>query len=158
MSEPPPFGAQRDRRRRKRRLTKRNILIGFVSLFVLFLGISVWSEVSDKAKHGKGRLYSGRLNVPELPERQPYEVVPGDEIGSSSGANPMLLEYSRREQILGVEPGMLERQYGINPDAPLLDPNDSSLTGIAGSNRVETGTADVAITGGPEGVRIEKKQ
>lgn len=157
MSELPPFGPQRDRRRRKRLLTKRNVFIAVVAIFVLFTAVSVWSEVSDKARFGKGRLYSSRLNLPELPARQPYAVVSGEEISPSSGADPLLLDYARREAMLGVEPGMLERQNGIDPDAPLLGWSESSL-GIAPGQPSTTGTADVAITGGPEGVRIEKRQ
>lgn len=157
MGEHQPFGPERDRRRGRRLLTKRNVLITVVAIVVVFLGISVWSEVSDKARFGKGRLYSSRLNLPDLPERRPYEVISGDEIFSSGGADPMLLDYQRREALLGVQPGMLERQHGIDPDAPMIDPSDSSLSAIS-SNPIETGTAGVAITGGPEGVRIEKKQ
>lgn len=156
MSESPSFGPERDRRRRRRILTKRNVGITILVLVLAFMVISIWSEVSDKARFGKGRLYSSRTKIPELAPRAPYEVVPEQEISSSRGADPLLLESSRREQILGVEPGMLERQNGIDPDAQLLDIGDSSLAGAA-ENRAETGTAEAKITGGPGGVRIEKK-
>ncbi len=157
MSESPSFGPERDRRRRRRILTKRNVGITILVLVLAFMAISIWSEVSDKARFGKGRLYSSRTKIPELAPRAAYEVVPEQEISSSRGADPLLLESSRREQLLGVEPGMLERQNGINPDAPMLDVNDSSLGGAMG-RPVETSTAEVKITGGPEGVRIEQKK
>ncbi|HEY0592959.1 MAG TPA: hypothetical protein VGF40_14395 [Thermoanaerobaculia bacterium] len=158
MGALPPFGPLRDRRRRKRLLTKRNVLITVIAVFVLFTAISVWSEVSDKARFGQGRLYSSRVNLPDLPPRHSYAVVSEEEVSSSAGADPLLLDYSRREAILGVEPGMLERQNGIDPDAPPLDWSESSLGVAPGSAPTQTGTAEVAITGGAEGVRIEKRQ
>jgi hypothetical protein len=156
MSEIPPFGPERDRRRRKRILTKKTIGIALVVLVVVFMAITVWSEMSDEARFGKGRLYSSRMNIPELAPRESYDVVTEKEISASSGADPMLLRTQEREQMLGVEPGMLERQHGIYPDAPQIDPNDSAFGGSLGSTS-QTGTAGVRITGGPEGVRIEKK-
>ncbi len=157
MGELPSFGPQRDRRRRKRLLTKRNVLFAIVSVFVLFTAVSVWSEVSDKARFGRGRLFSSRVNLPDLPPRQQYAVVTEDEVSSSPGADPLLLDYGRREALLGVEPGMLERQNGLDPDAPPLDWTESSL-GVSPGEPSRTGTAEVAITGGAEGVRIEKRQ
>ena len=159
MSESyPGFGPERDRRRRKRILTKKTVGITILVLVLAFVAISIWSEMSDTARFGKGRLYSSRMRIPELAPREEYDVVPEQDISASPGADPLLLETGRRESLLGVEPGMLERQHGLNPDAPALDTRDSSFAPSLGSTRASTETAEVAITGGPEGVRIEKKQ
>lgn len=151
---PPSSASQRDRRRRKRRFTGRNLGIALLGLVALFFLVSLWFEYSGKGREGYGRLYARRTRTLDLPEREPYSVVSEREVDERDGANPFLVEGMRREQLLGVEPGMLEKQHGLVPDQPDLSGGfapDGSL-GRAPTRR----PAEVAITGGPEGVAIEQ--
>ncbi|MGH9457092.1 MAG: hypothetical protein ACRD2J_05565 [Thermoanaerobaculia bacterium] len=152
----PPGPPVVDRRRHRRWLTKRNVLLLVAGIVAVFLGLSVWSEIGGPGDDDYGRLYSRRTSVPELPGRRPYDVVAEQEIEAQGGVDPLLVEGMRREQVLGVEPGMLEEKYGVVTDTQLEWRVDSQghLLGEE-SNRRE---AEIAITGGPEGVRVEKKQ
>ena len=146
----------RDRRKRKRLVTKRTVGITIALVLAVFLAISIYFEIrAPKSGAGSfGRLYSQRTNTPELPERAPYTVIPEQEVsGGQTGADPMLIDGMRREKFLGVEPGMLEKKFGINTET--ADPRLGG--GIAAVDpRLRDGS--VRITGGPEGVRIEEKE
>lgn len=156
-TEAPPAGPPRDRRQRRRILTKKNVAIGIGLFVIAFLAVSVWFEYHAPRGDSYGRLYSSRTRLPELPERQPYTVVEGEEVSGRDGANPLLLEGLRREQFLGVEPGMLERQHGIDPDPPALGYSPGPDGAILGRGDPQK-PAEIRITGGPEGVEIEKDQ
>ncbi|MCA1734262.1 MAG: hypothetical protein LC732_11750, partial [Acidobacteria bacterium] len=115
---------------------------------------SIYFEIRTPASGSGsfGRLYSQRTHTPELPERAPYTVIPEQEVRGQTGADPMLIDGMRREKFLGVEPGMLEKKFGINTET--ADPRLGG--GIAPADpRLREGS--VRITGGPEGVRIEDK-
>lgn len=145
----------RDRRKRKRLVTKRTVGITIALVLAVFLAISIYFEITaPKSGSGSfGRLYSQRTQTPELPERAPYTVIPEQEIRGQAGADPMLIDGMRREKFLGVEPGMLEKKFGINTET--ADPRLGG--GIAPVDpRLREGS--VRITGGPEGVRIEEKE
>lgn len=145
----------RDRRKRKRLVTKRTVGITLALVLAVFLAISIYFEIRapESGSGSFGRLYSQRTHTPELPERAPYTVIPEQEVRSSqTGADPMLIDGMRREKFLGVEPGMLEKKFGINTET--ADPRLGG--GIAPADpRLSEGS--VRITGGPEGVRIEDK-
>ena len=155
MSEDFQIGPARDRRRRRRLLTKRNVAIGLGVLLVAFLGISLYFE--SKSSEGYGRLYRERAMSTELPEPKPFEVVQGTDIEERRGANPLLVEGMRRQEILGVEPGMLEKQHGVRTREEeqriLLERmGEGSLDG-----RQTPDLTDVHIVGGPEGVEVQRK-
>jgi hypothetical protein len=145
----------RDRRRRKRLVTKRTVGITIALVLAIFLAISIYFEMRTPASGSGsfGRLYSLRTQTPELPERAPYTVIPEREVRGQAGADPMLIDGMRREKFLGVEPGMLEKKFGINTET--ADPRLEGGTTPA-DPRLREGS--VRITGGPEGVRIEEKE
>lgn len=145
----------RDRRKRKRILTKKTVGITLAAIIAIFVAVSAWFEwKAPEAGSGSfGRLYSQRTRVPDLPERTPYAVIPEQEIRGQGSADPMLIDGMRRERFLGVEPGMLEKKFGINTET--ADPRLGG--GIAPADpRLRQGS--VRITGGPEGVKIEEKE
>ncbi|HVR43999.1 MAG TPA: hypothetical protein VMS56_11220 [Thermoanaerobaculia bacterium] len=154
MTETPQFGPERDRRRRKRILTKRNVGIAVLALLVVFFAISILSELRGTPDEGFGRLYRQRTRLPDLPERRPYDVVDDGEVREQGGVDPLLLDGLRREQILGVEPGMLEKQHGVSTELPEPGWGTSPDGRILGEGEVPSG---VRITGGPEGVKIERQ-
>ncbi|HUP65077.1 MAG TPA: hypothetical protein VM557_07340 [Thermoanaerobaculia bacterium] len=156
MSEDFQIGPPRDRRRRRRLLTKRNVGITLAVLLVAFLGISLYFE-SKSPSDGYGRLYRERSMATELPEPKPFEVVQETDIHERRGANPLLVEGMRRQEILGVEPGMLEKQHGVRTREEeqriLLERmGEGSLQG-----RQTPDMTDVRIVGGPEGVEVQRK-
>ena len=148
--ETPRFGPERDRRRRKRLLTKRNVGITLASFLALFLIFSVIAEMRTPDSAGFGRLYSQRTKLPDLPERQGWSVVEETEITRSGGVDPLLLDSVRRQEILGVEPGALERQHGRRPESEVV-----LGTSVAPTTPGQV-PAGVKISGGPEGVKIEQ--
>lgn len=133
----------RDRRRRKRLLTVRNVTGAIIALLVVFAAITIRSELRDKP--ADERLWS-RTIVPV--EQKPVEVVREEtpEIEDHMAADPMLVAPAAREQWLHDAP-MTASAAPV--DERRLDPAMTRQEG-AGSR--------VVIVGGPEGVAVVQRE
>ncbi len=132
----------RDRRQRKRYLTIRNFGYSLIAALVLFLGITIRSEM-----RGAGPSSYGRLLERELPqvEQKPVEVVREAPTVATeqTHADPTLIEPMTREQWLRADTTMTPVSV------------DFSQRAVAA---VATGRTEVAIVGGPEGVQIVQRE
>jgi hypothetical protein len=132
----------RDRRQRRRYLTLRNFGYSLIAAIVLFLGITIHSEM-----RGVGPASYGRLLERELPqvEQKPVEVVRESPTvaNEATHADPTLIEPMTREQWLRAD----------TTAAPVTV--DASQRAVAA---VATGQTEVAIVGGPDGVQIVQRE
>lgn len=131
----------RDRRQRKRYLTLRNFGWSMLAAMILFLGITIRSEM-----RGAGPTTYGRLVERELPqiEHKRVEVVPEAPVidTDQAHADPMLTEPMAREQWLRAQ----------DPQPAVVDVPHRTAAALA------TGETDVAIVGGPEGVKVVQRE
>lgn len=136
----------KDRRQSRRILTLRNGAIAVVVLVVVFIGISIRSEMEPK---GGGSF--GRLLDREMPpvEAKPLEVVKetGAPVDDHSSPDPMLVAPAAREQWL--------HDSTATTNAAVIEPVRPAPVTL----RTRTGdNTSVAIVGGPEGVSVVEKK
>ena len=130
----------RDRRRRRRLLTVRNVTIASAALVVVFAAITIRSELRDQPP--SERLWS-RGVVPV--EQKPVEIVREErpEIEDHMAADPMLVAPAAREQWLHSEP----------TTAAAVDP-ERVADAVA---RQKDADSRVTIVGGPGGVAVVQR-
>ena len=135
----------RDRRQSKRYLTLRNFGYSLIAALVIFLGITIRSEMRGTGPTTYGRLVERELPQVEQQKRQPLEVVREAPVVTTeqTHADPMLMEPMAREQ-------WLRDQSTAAPVA--VDVPHRAAAALA------TGETDVAIVGGPEGVKIVQRE
>jgi hypothetical protein len=139
----------RDRRQHKRYLTLRNFRNVSIIFVLLFVGITIRSELRGPGTSNFGRLYERELPPP--PAVKPMEVVQEtpQAVPDQAHADPMLVEPLVREQWLHGDP------YAPPTSSATMipvDANDRAQTAVA------TGETRVAIVGGAEGVAIVQQQ
>lgn len=135
----------RDRRQHKRYLTLRNFGYALIAALVVFLGITIRSEMRGTAPANYGRLVEREL-PPKVEQKQPLEVVREATpavTNEQTHADPMLMEPMAREQ-------WLRDQSTAEP--VVVDVPHRAAAALA------TGDTDVAIVGGPEGVKIVQRE
>ena len=132
----------RDRRQRKRYLTLKNFGLGMLVLTVLFIIISIRSEMRGRTPGEFGRLL-GREMATDI-NQKPVEVVreaplPVDD---STHADPLLVEPAARAQWLE---GDATTTVAV---VPVVVPTQT----------VRSSASEVAVVGGPEGVNVVRKE
>lgn len=131
-----------DRRQRRRYLTLKNFGWATLAAGVLFVGISIYSEMRST-----GPTNYGRLVAKEMPhvEQKPVEVVTETPTvdQEQTHADPMLVQAAAREQ-------WLRSQQVTTPAATDVPPRAAAA--------MATGDTDVVIVGGPEGVKIVQRE
>src|SRR5688572_3422600 len=130
-----------DRRQRKRYLTLKNFAIAVVAAGVLFVGISIRSEMRGTGPANYGRLVAREM--PQVVEQKPVEVVAEAPTvdQEQTHADPMLVQAAAREQWLQAQ-----------TTTPVVDVPPRAAAAMA------TGETDVVIVGGPEGVKIVQRE
>lgn len=130
----------RDRRQRKRYLTLRNARNVFIGLAVLFIAITIRSEMQPRHADSFGRLLDRQL--PKV-ESQPVEVVKEapPPITDQSAPDPMLVAPVAREQWLHDDTATTA--------AAAIEPIPVPVTITP-----RAGRSDIAIVGGPEGIAV----
>lgn len=134
----------RDRRQHKRYLTLRNAAKVFAVLAIVFLAITIRSEMDPKHRETFGDLFQRELPPPV--ERKPVEVVQEAQpyVEDQTAPDPMLVAPMAREQWLGGN-GTATASAAIEAvPIPAAAPS-------AGSE------SRVAIVGGPEGVSVVRE-
>lgn len=132
----------RDRRQHKRYLTLRNSGYALLAALVVFLGITIRSEMRGTGPASYGRLVEREL--PQVEQKAPLEVVREAPVTTEqTHADPTLMEPMAREQWLRAQ----------TPTQPVVvDVPHRAAAALA------TGETDVAIVGGPEGVKIVQRE
>jgi hypothetical protein len=138
----------KDRRQHKRYLTLKNFGLLMIVLVVLFVIITVRSEMRGLKPGDYGQLFGREAAVPI--EQKPIEVVreAPPPVDDATHADPMLVTPAARAQ-------WLQDDTATTTVAPVPAPVAVTTADIRG------GRADVAVVGGPDGVavvRTEKKK
>lgn len=132
----------RDRRQRKRYLTLKNFGWTMAALTLLFIVITIRSEMRGLKPGEFGRLL-GREIATDL-EQKPVEVVreapPQQPVDDATHADPLLVEPAARAQWLE---GDVTTTVAIVPVEPVRSSSSASA---------------VSIVGGPEGVSVVRKE
>jgi hypothetical protein len=139
----------RDRRQGKRYLTLKNFGIVLLVLLVLFVIVSVRSEMRDPDQGKYGRLVNRELPSPVRP--QPLEVVSEQKpVDDNTHADPMLTTPAAREQYLHAATNMPDATAApVTVAAATIEPLPRAEASVA------TGQTRVAIVGGgTDGVKI----
>ena len=138
----------RDRRQRKRYLTLRNARNAFIVLSVLFLAITIRSELQPRHAAGFGRLLEREMpKVEPKPVEVVHEATPA--VDDHTAADPMLVAPAAREQWL--HDSTQDQPYDQAAAASAgLQPMPTTATVIAPAE----GDARFAIVGGSEGVTL----
>jgi hypothetical protein len=141
----------KDRRQRKRYLTLKNVRNVAIVALVLFVGITIRSELRDRGPADYGRLYGRTLPAVE---QRPVEVVREDAppVDDAAHADPMLVEPMVREQWLTADSEPLATELPIDMATPVAV--DTAQRAVVS---VQSGDTRVAIVGGTEGVAVVKK-
>ena len=131
----------RDRRQRKRYLTVRNFGYALIAAAILFLGITIRSEMRGAGPADYGRLVEREL--PKKVEQKSVDVVREAPTvdAEQTHADPMLTEPMARERWLHAEPAPVAVEVPARAAAAMA-----------------TGETDVVIVGGPEGVKIVQRE
>lgn len=137
---------QPERRRRTRVLTLKNFGLFMIVAVVVFIGISIRSEMRGRGVPGYGRLVN--KGFPQEVTVAPREVVTeAPPIDDRDSVDPMLVTSAAGEQYLRDE------QATPLVPAPTAAPAAATASAIPPMRR---GDGDVAIVGGADGVTIVK--
>jgi hypothetical protein len=131
----------RDRRQRKRVMTLKNFAYALAAAIVLFLGITIRSEMRGTSATSYGRLVEHEM--PKVDQRAIEVVREASTVDAeATHADPTLIEPMVREQWLHAETATT---------APIVVPQRAAAA-------MATGETDVVIVGGPEGVKIVQRE
>lgn len=132
----------RDRRQRKRYLTLKNFGYALIAAAVLFLAITIRSEMRGTGTTSYGRLVE--RGMPKV-EQKPHEVISEAPIvdQEQTHADPMLTQAAARERYL-------QAQTTAAPVVVAVPPRAAAA--------ITTGETDVVIVGGPEGVKVVQRE
>ena len=165
----PHYGPPRDRRRRKRILTLRNVAIAALGVVVLFVLVNLVSERFGPDPGEHGRLYRQRAKtVPVVEEAPVAPVVLATPLPEAAAADPLLLDAARRAQYLGVNDPVLSQPTGNEFEIVPADANLPKLGGgvfVEGSDArpvsvnppkptKESGKRRIVISGDSQGVEL----
>lgn len=126
-------------------MTLRNARNVFIALVVLFILITIRSEMPSNGNSSFGRLLD--REIPQV-ESKPVEVVQEatPHVSDETSADPMLVAPAAREQWL--------HDNSATSAAAVIEPMPAPVTSVA---RPGTGSR-VAIVGGPEGVSVVEQK
>jgi hypothetical protein len=130
-----------DRRQRRRYLTLKNLGWATLAAGVLFVGISIYSEMRSTGPANYGRLVEREMSPVE---QKPVEVVKETPTvdQEQTHADPMLVQSAAREQWLQAQ----------TTTPAVVDVPPRAAAALA------TGETDVVVVGGPEGVKIVQRE
>ena len=136
----------RDRRQHKRYLTLRNVRNAFLVLAVLFVAITIRSELQPRQSETFGRLFEREL--PKV-EPKPVEVVTeaSPAVADHTAPDPMLVAPAAREQWLHDDSSTTSA--ALQPVPIAITPRLGDANGTS---------ARIAIVGGPEGVSVVREE
>jgi hypothetical protein len=136
----------RDRRQHKRYLTLRNAGIAFAALVVLFIGISIRSEMQPRHADSFGRLLERELPKVETKPMEVVEEAP-PAVDDHTAADPMLVAPAAREQWL------YDSSATTSASIATIEPVGAPIT-----LSPRTKGSRIAIVGGPEGVSVVEQK
>ncbi|HYS53316.1 MAG TPA: hypothetical protein VER58_06080 [Thermoanaerobaculia bacterium] len=133
----------RDRRRRKRILTLKNFRYVAIAMAVLFVALTIQSDLRHHKADGYGRLFDKQVSGQPAVVPQKVDVVHEAPVPDQTAADALLIAPAAREQYLGID--------STNMPRPVTKV-DPALSRIAPAG--EPAPHNVTIVGGPEGVTI----
>ena len=130
----------RDRRQRRRFLTLKNFGWTTLAGVLIFIGISIRSEMRGPTPHGYGGLFDRAVDTEVV--RKPVDVVQEAEpVADANAADPLLVAPAARAQV------MKDEVVATATVAPA--PTAAAVT---------KGSGDVTIVGGPKGLTVVRKE
>jgi hypothetical protein len=133
----------RDRRQHKRYLTLKNFGWTMLAGTVVFIGITIRSEMRGRTPGEYGRLLGRELATDVV--QKPVEVVheaPPPAVDDSTHADPLLT-------------GPAARAQWLEGDATTTD---VAVTATPAPEPIRSSASEVSIVGGPEGVAVVRKE
>lgn len=129
----------RDRRQRRRYLTLKNFGYAVLAAGVVFVGISIRSEMRGTGPANYGRLVA--REIPPVEQKKPVEVVTETPTvdQDQTHADPMLVQREQWLEARTTTPAVVD----VPPRA---------------AASMASGETDVVIVGGPEGVKIVQRE
>jgi hypothetical protein len=164
LTEPlPTHLPPRDRRRRKRVLTLRNVKIFALVAAIAFVALMVTAEIFHRSTKGRyGRLFGSQVAGSEImPHYQAPEPVQEGSIADDDRADALLVEPAARSQFLGADPGK-QRTAAAKP-GPVVTatakpkPASQDTFGVKPEAAPLRNGQHVAIVGGADGVAVVRK-
>lgn len=144
----------RDRRQHRRILTLKNFRNALFVLIAVFAAITIAANWRDRHPRSDfGRLYAGRMEQSPPVQKKP-EPVQEEPIRDETAADPMLVRAAARSQIL------LDSGGQAPPPVPAVDAPVPAVDAPVPAGEepvVHDMSSNVAIVGGPEGVKIVKR-
>jgi len=130
----------RDRRQRKRYLTLKNFGKAMLVLTILFIAITIRSELRGRTAGDFGRLFQRELPPPV--EAKPVEVVQEapPPVEDATHADPRLIDPAARSQWLQD------------------DAATATVAPVVSEASVRSSASEVAIVGGPQGVTVVRRE
>ena len=127
----------RDRRQHKRYLTLKNFGVAVAVLALLFIAITIRSEMRGRTPGEFGGLFSRELPAVE---QKPVEVVQEapPPVDDATHADPLLVEPAARAQWLEGE--------------------TATVAAVPTQQPVRSSASEVSIVGGPEGVTVVRRE
>lgn len=164
MSEFTPEPApQRDRRKRRRIITMRNVAWTALVVFVLFAGFSLWHELNPSSDDASALLDTRKQRVEDQVVREQIPYVDTAEVSEHDPREPMWVERPSQEELLGVDPNEQYRSRSsreVEPDSARIDPSPALTPRGADEpfleQRSDRDTSRIKITGSGTDVKIEK--
>src|SRR5438128_903580 len=106
----------RDRRQRKRMLTFKNFRWAALIFAVLFIGLTIRSEMRHEISEGYGRLFGKQVSGQTEVAKPKYDVVREAPVADRTAADPFLVQpAARAQQYLGVDPATTREAAVVNP-------------------------------------------
>jgi len=137
MTKPGLIVPIRDRRAHKRILTLRNVRNALVVIAVLFLAVTIQSDLRHPKSGEYGRLFSKQVPGQDEIARPRQDVIREAPVPDQTAADPLLLAPAAREQYLGVDGNL-------------------SPAGEPALRQEPPAHSDLAIVSGPNGVTITR--
>jgi hypothetical protein len=158
MNEITRIGPPRDRRVSRRFLTARNFRRGLLVAVIVFIAVSVYSELRSPERGGHGRLYERRNLSTVDAAREAPEAIVESPIAEAAAPDPLLIDPQHRKEWLGVD-GSEDLPTAVPAPAASdvvgrieTAPDAEPILGWNPAGREQK--SEVVIAGGAQGVRV----
>lgn len=134
-----------DRRQRKRIITLKNFGWLALALAIIFLGLTIRSEMRHTSGNDYGRLFGKQVARQNDAVKPKLDVIKEAPVPDQTAADPLLVEAAARSQYLGADT--------MAPPPPVAPP-PATASEAAAPPEIRGSVSGATIVGGPNGVTI----